>query len=403
MIGSEALPCCSADMSHPAGSTSHPGDPVRVCFPFSGDSVGGSHLSVLGLVERLDPARYRAVIVPEVPGGRIAQIFAGVEQLPDPAASRRLFVPGEAFSAAKFGRTLGGVWPRMQFLKREGFGILHLNDGRSSANWALAARLAGVSVVWHHRGDPDALGLRLAAPLFANRVLAVSTFALPRPGIWSAAGKAEVVHSPFDTDLEVDRPAARAALVAELGVPSDIFVLGYFGAFVPRKRPLLFVDAIAQLRAAGIPVIGVMFGEARIAAMKDALDRHIGETGMTGIVRVMGYRSPGAWWIGACDQLVVPAVGEPFGRTLVEAMIVGTPVVAARSGGNIEALQGGIGVLVEPDDAAALAAGCAQLIGNAPEAMAMARRAAADARHRFSQTRHCEQVTAAYARLAGAR
>jgi glycosyltransferase involved in cell wall biosynthesis len=122
---------------------------------------------------------------------------------------------------------------------------------------------------------------------------------------------------------------------------------------------------------------------------------------MTGIVRVMGYRSPGAWWIGACDQLVVPAVGEPFGRTLVEAMIVGTPVVAARSGGNIEALQGGIGVLVEPDDAAALAAGCAQLIGNAPEAMAMARRAAADARHRFSQTRHCEQVTAAYARLVG--
>lgn len=400
-------------MTAPAQALDHPSEmrraaisatePVRVCFPFSGDSVGGSHLSVLGLIEHLDPARYRAVIVPEVPEGRIAQVFAGVAQLPDPAARGRLFVPGEAFGARKFGRTLGGVWPRMRFLKREHFDIVHVNDGRSSANWALAARLAGVPVVWHHRGNPDALGLRLAAPLLANRVLTVSAFALPRRGLWSAAGKADVVHSPFDTDLVVDRATARAELVAELGVAPDSFVLGYFGAFVPRKRPLLFVDAIAQLRAAGIPVTGVMFGEARVPAMKEALHRHIDETGMAEAVRVMGYRSPGAWWIGACDQLVVPAVGEPFGRTLVEAMIVGTPVVAARSGGNIEALQGGIGVLVEPDDAAALAAGCARLIGDASETMAMAQRAGADARHRFSQIRHCDQVTAAYARLAGRR
>jgi glycosyltransferase involved in cell wall biosynthesis len=358
---------------------------------------------VLGLIERLDPERYQAIIVPEVADGRIAQIFAGIEQLADPGARGKLFVPGEAFGALKFGRTLGGVRPRMQFLKRERFDIVHINDGRSSANWALAARLAGVPVVWHHRGNPDALGLRLAAPLFASRVLTVSKFALPRPGIWSAAGKAEVVHSPFDTELVVDRLAARAALVAELDIAPESFVLGYFGAFVPRKRPLLFVDAIVKLRMAGLPVTGVMFGEARVPAMKAALDRHIDETDMTGIVRLMGYRTPGAWWIGACDQLVVPAVGEPFGRTLVEAMIVGTPVVAARSGGNIEALQGGIGVLVQPDDAAALAAGCTQLIGDASEAAAMAGRAGVNARHRFSQTRHCEQVAAAYARLAGGR
>jgi glycosyltransferase involved in cell wall biosynthesis len=75
-------------------------------------------------------------------------------------------------------------------------------------------------------------------------------------------------------------------------------------------------------------------------------------------VKLMGYRSPGPFWIAACDQLVVPAVGEPFGRTLVEAMLVGTPVVAARSGGNMEALEGGMGLLVEPDDGAGGAGRC---------------------------------------------
>lgn len=378
--------------------------PVRVCFPFSGDSVGGSHVSVLGLIRKLDPLRYQAVIVPEVAGGRIAQVFAGLDQTPDPMARPRSFVPGEAFGASKFMRTLGGIWPRVRFLRRQRIDIVHVNDGRTSANWAVAARLAGARLVWHHRGDPGALGLRLAAPLLADRVLTVSAFALPPKGIWSAARKAEVVHSPFDTGVTVDRAAARAALVRELGLPPGATILGYFGSFVPRKRPLLFVDAVTRLRSmTKTPVIGAMFGEARVPAMQEALHRRIEEMGGADHVRVMGYRTPGSFWIGACDQLVVPAIGEPFGRTLVEAMLVGTPVVAARSGGNIEALRGEIGLLVAPDDADALASGCLRLIGNPDLARTIARRASEDARQRFSEAHHRDQVVAVYARLIGDR
>src|SRR3546814_3577006 len=87
------------------------------------------------------------------------------------------------------------------------------------------------------------------------------------------------------------------------------------------------------------PVMGLMFGEARVPAMDIALRRRIAEKGVEDRVKPMGYRTPGPFWIAACDRLVVPAVGEPFGRTLVEAMLVGTPIVAARSGGNIEALE----------------------------------------------------------------
>src|SRR3546814_18022838 len=73
----------------------------------------------------------------------------------------------------------------------------------------------------------------------------------------------------------------------------------------------------------------------------------------------MGWRTPGVRWIAACDMLMVPAIDEPFGRTLIEAMLVGTPIVATRSGGNIDALRDGdIGQLVQPESASALDAAC---------------------------------------------
>jgi glycosyltransferase involved in cell wall biosynthesis len=372
---------------------------LRLCFPFSGDTVGGSHISVKGLLSRLDPDRYQVVVVPEVPAGRISRLFADHEQLHDPG-STDLFVPGEAFNARKFARTMLGLWPRVRFLRRHRIDIVHVNDGRTNANWALAARLAGAKLVWHHRGDPDALGLRFLAPLLANQVLAVSSFALPAPGRWSARNKAAVVHSPFDTQVRVDRAKAREELVRELEVSPDTMILGFFGSFVPRKRPLLFVDMIAELRERlDRPVIGVMFGEAVAPAMDLDLRRRIDHKRLRDRVKLMGYRTPGSIWIAACDQLVVPAVREPFGRTLVEAMLVGTPIVAARSGGNIEALRGDIGVLVAPDDAVALAEGCMGLIRDPVAAAAMARRAQADARLRFSDAAHSRSVAEIYERL----
>jgi glycosyltransferase involved in cell wall biosynthesis len=94
----------------------------------------------------------------------------------------------------------------------------------------------------------------------------------------------------------------------------------------------------------------------------------------------------------------VPAIDEPFGRTLIEAQLVGTPVVATRSGGNIEALKGGeLGVLVEPEDPGALAE--AVLALSHDDRQNLAERARHDARNRFGIDMHCHQVCAVYDRL----
>jgi glycosyltransferase involved in cell wall biosynthesis len=378
-------------------------DPLTIAFPFAGDSIGGSHVSVLGLLAHLDRSRFRPLVITEVPGGAIARMFAEFDPVPDPGRSQRPAAPGQPFGMAKFARTLSGLPARVRFLRERNVALVHSNDGRSHANWALAARLAGVPLLWHHRGDPRALGLRIAAPLLASRVLTVSSFARPRKGWWSAAEKSKVVHSPFDTGIVVDRQMARTRLIAELGADPETLLVGFFGSIVPRKRAILFVDAIVELqKLLDRPVLGLVFGDTtKNPAVAAALDRRVAAADAEPLVRVLGFRTNGAFWIAACDQLMVPAVNEPFGRTLIEAMLVGTPVVAVASGGNIEALEGGRGLLVTPDDPAALAAACAQLAEAPEECGRLAAFAQADARRRFGDSHHAEQVSEVYDELVG--
>jgi glycosyltransferase involved in cell wall biosynthesis len=380
------------------------GQPSRltICFPFTGDTVGGSHISVLGLLNGLDREQFRIIVAPQVQGGAIARLFTGQEIVRSPEENRPALPAAGRIGPGRALRAMSGLRSKIRFLISHRVDIVHTNDGRTHASWALAAKLSGARLVWHHRGDPGARGLRLLAPLLADRVLAVSSFALPPDGFWSAARKSEVLHSPFDTSVRADRNAMRAALLQETGFPPETLLLGYFGSFIHRKRPLAFIDAIASARAQrpSRPVAGLMFGLPEEPGMEAAMSRRILDANLGGFVRCMGYRSPGAEWIAACDQLVVPAVGEPFGRTLIEAMLVRTPIVATRSGGNVEALRNGeLGILVRPDDAAALAAACWELADDPARAHDYADQAHSDAMARFGQERHCARVAEIYTAL----
>ncbi|MCF8709894.1 glycosyltransferase family 4 protein [Rhizorhapis sp. SPR117] len=376
--------------------------PATICFPFTGDAVGGSYISVLGLIRKLDRNRFTPLVLPQRPDGAVAALFRehGID-------IEESFQWSEQNFARRIGpraliKALGDVPSQLRFLRSRNVDIVHSNDGRTHATWALATRLAGAKLLWHHRGNPSALGLRLAAPLLADQVVAVSQFALPRPGLFSAAGKSEVVHSPFDTTLKEDRAAAHAALATELNAPDDAIFIGYFGTFIDRKRPALFIDSIAALvaRNPGSAIYGVLFGEDLDGRTQNALETRVKKHSLTENVRFMGWRKPGSRWIAACDILMVPAVNEPFGRTLIEAMLVGTPIVATRSGGNIEALRDGeIGQLVAPESADALAAACLRYCESPAFARLMAHRAERDARMRFGEEAHARRIMEIYERM----
>ena len=79
----------------------------------------------------------------------------------------------------------------------------------------------------------------------------------------------------------------------------------------------------------------------------------------------MGYRSNPLVFIRNADLLVLPSSEEGFGRVLLEAMDVGTPVIGTRVGGIPEIIEHGVnGLLVDYGDVDNLKRSIAEILNN---------------------------------------
>lgn len=379
---------------------------TKILFPFDGDCpVGGSHISALKLIHGLDRSRFEPLIVLLGASGEAAELIhqegLDVDTLGDAPMmssprSRRV-QDGSALTYAT-----GTHWKLRSYIKRQNADIIHTNDGQIHVNWGIAAKSAGRKLVWHHRQDPTAIGVNKIAPFIADRIVCVSDFARPANPIRPVERITRVVRSPFDFATACpDKPEARAKLSAEIEAGDNAVLIGYFGNLVDRKRPLQFVRAIRAIQNA-LPdrdVRGLLFGGAAPGA--DDLDKRItalaSELGLASNIHLMGFRTPIDGYMAAVDATLVTAVNEPFGRTLIEAMHLRTPVVAVRHGGNIEAIEDGeTGFLVDVEDAEAFADPVVKLILEQDLRDRITRRAEELVHQSLSVERHVEKISEVY-------
>lgn len=148
--------------------------------------------------------------------------------------------------------------------------------------------------------------------------------------------------------------AWRALLDANPAAPdAERFTVLSVCRFYPRKRLRLLLEAAAQLRGR-IPGLAVrLVGDGPEAGR---LRRLHSELRLADTVRFLGdvQRAELAAEYNRCDVFCLPSVQEGFGLVYLEAMGAGKPIVAARAAAVPEVAPHGL--LVEPDNAEALAA-----------------------------------------------
>ncbi|HVK78585.1 MAG TPA: glycosyltransferase [Kofleriaceae bacterium] len=127
-----------------------------------------------------------------------------------------------------------------------------------------------------------------------------------------------------------------------------------------------------------------------------AIEAQIARLGLGDAVRLLGFRKNPYPYMAAADLFVLPSLYEGFGNVVVEAMAVGTPVVASDCPhGPGEIITDGVnGLLVPPAAPAPLAAAMIRVLGDPALARALAERGQARA-----QDFHVDKIGAAYAAL----
>jgi glycosyltransferase involved in cell wall biosynthesis len=88
------------------------------------------------------------------------------------------------------------------------------------------------------------------------------------------------------------------------------------------------------------------------------------QLGISDRVHFAGFQSEILPYLKAVDVVVhCSTAPEPFGRVIVEAQLAGKPIIATRGGGPSEIIEDRVtGILVEPNDPAALAAAIQELL-----------------------------------------
>ncbi|MEQ8821064.1 MAG: glycosyltransferase [Sumerlaeia bacterium] len=196
------------------------------------------------------------------------------------------------------------------------------------------------------------------------------------------------------------RAAVRERLRAAWGVEEPGPVIGTVGAYVDHKDPLNLIEAVPALieRLPGARVVFVGEGE-----LRPDMETRIAALGLGERVRLTGWREDVAEHLAAFDLFVLPSKLEGLGTALLDAMAVGLPCVAARTGGIPDIVRDGEnGVLVPPRAPGPLAEALAALWQDPARREAFAQAGPATVRERFSTGRMVEGTLAVYRRVESA-
>jgi glycosyltransferase involved in cell wall biosynthesis len=145
------------------------------------------------------------------------------------------------------------------------------------------------------------------------------------------AGLAVTLPNPFVIPPLPSRSEKEQAR-RDLGIPDGVFVVGNAGWLVERKRFDVFLCVVGRLANRPAPVLGLIAGDGPKKAELQSLALSLG---IADRVRWLGWQDDLRKFYLALDVLVFNSDWDALGRTPLEALALGTPMVASVTHGGL--------------------------------------------------------------------
>jgi glycosyltransferase involved in cell wall biosynthesis len=248
--------------------------------------------------------------------------------------------------------------------------------------------------------------VRAALRSAADAVITISEYTAENFAGGASRLGIHVLHNPLNVERFDPQAQTRRQARAKLGLGADEKLIGLVAQITPWKGQEVAIRAVGLLHQRHPEARLLVVGETKFTdratrydnvAYLRSLHRSVAELGLEQHVAFWGERSDVATIMRALDVLVGPSWEEPFGRSVIEAMALETPVVATNVGGPAEYIEDGVdGVLLEPEDIPAWASAVADLLDDPGHRHEIGQRASRKVRKLFDRRDYAANVVEVY-------
>jgi glycosyltransferase involved in cell wall biosynthesis len=152
--------------------------------------------------------------------------------------------------------------------------------------------------------------------------------------------KVKVIYNGMNLD-DFWKLLSREDLRNKLGLDPDTFYVIFVGSLVERKGLAYLIDAVRRIRRDNVRLLILGDGE-----LREKVERLAAEDKN---IIFLGYKHNAVEYAKASDLLVLPSIYEGLPNVVLEAMAIGTPVIATNIYGISELIQDNVnGLLVPP-------------------------------------------------------
>lgn len=306
-----------------------------------------------------------------------------------------------------------GSWPELiSKARRRGVDVLHTHKIGSNVWGALLSPLIGSSVfvahehTWSYEGNPRRIFLD--RELIARRADAFVAVSREDQRRMVEVERIPPAKTRFIANGIVPFPPPRRDrdVRAELGLEADQPLVGVVATLRPQKALDVLIRALPLLReeipTAALVIVGG--DDTQGGPEEERLRGLAGQLGLGLELKLLGERSDVPDLVATFDVAALSSDFEGSPLSVMEYMEAGKPVVATRVGGVPDLVEDGVsGLLVQPQNSAALASALAELLRDPARAGRMGEAGRRRRREEFSIEATARNVGALYEELYAAK
>jgi len=292
----------------------------------------------------------------------------------------------------------GSVLRVLRILKRRKVALVFSNSSVAFSG-AIAAKMKRIPHLWSiHEilGGKNPLlhfffGKRMLVRLISwlsSRVIVNSSASQQA---FKTDSKVQRIYNGIEINHKIDRP--EESLRQEFGLLRDDFILGVVGKIYKEKGQREVILALDSLRRTHPRVKLLVVGDVKDSDYYHALERLVVDLNLEPHVFFTGYRGDIIQLLRLMDLLVVASSVDSFGLVALEAMSVGTPVLAVGAGGLPEIISPGEnGALIESQDPELIRKGLEILLQNPSRMHEVAEKGLQTVREKFSSEKQIRKI-----------